>query len=116
MLGVLARYDRLLPDLADYETLLLVPAQGQCDGRSQYRAIRQHCKALRMPTIGTQFSRLADAATRKSRSHLGYLEALLAAEIEGRESRAIYPAAARVGTAASRTGEAAHSTCRTRPW
>jgi hypothetical protein len=28
----------------------------------QDQAIRQHCKPLRMPTIGTQFSRLADAA------------------------------------------------------
>jgi DNA replication protein DnaC len=55
----------------------------------QDQAIRQHCKALRMPTIGTQFARLADAATRENQSHLGYLEALLAAEMEERESRAI---------------------------
>jgi len=55
----------------------------------QDHAIRQHCKALRMPTIGTQFSRLADAASREGQSHLGYLEALLAAEMEERESRAI---------------------------
>jgi len=55
----------------------------------QDQAIRQHCKALRMPTIGTQFARLADAATREGQSHLGYLEALLAAEMEERESRAI---------------------------
>jgi DNA replication protein DnaC len=53
------------------------------------RAIRQHCKALRIPTIGTQVARLADAATREGQSHLGYLEALLAAEMEERESRAI---------------------------
>jgi DNA replication protein DnaC len=55
----------------------------------QDHAIRQHCKVLRMPTIGTQFSRLADAAIREGQSHLGYLEALLAAEMEERESRAI---------------------------
>src|SRR6202161_1193248 len=55
----------------------------------QDHAIRQHCKALRMPTIGTQFSRLADAAAREGQSHAGYLEALLAAEMEERESRAI---------------------------
>ena len=55
----------------------------------QDQAIRQHCKALRMPTIATQFVRLADAATREGQSHLGYLEALLAAETEERESRAI---------------------------
>ena len=55
----------------------------------QEQAIRQHCKALRMPTMGTQFARLADAATREGQSHLGYLEALLAAEMEERESRAV---------------------------
>ena len=55
----------------------------------QDQAIRQHCKMLRMPTIGTQFARLAEAASREGQSHLGYLEALLAAEMEERESRAI---------------------------
>src|ERR1700709_1803855 len=58
-------------------------------GELQDQAIRQHCKALRMPTIGGQFARLAEAATREGQSHVGYLEALLAAEMEGRESRAI---------------------------
>ena len=55
----------------------------------QDQAIRHHCKALRMPTIGGQFARLAEAATREGQSHVGYLEALLAAEMEERESRAI---------------------------
>jgi DNA replication protein DnaC len=55
----------------------------------QEQTIRQHCKTLRMPTIGTQFARLADAAVREGQSHVGYLEALLAAEMEERESRAI---------------------------
>ena len=55
----------------------------------QEHAIRQHCKTLRMPTIGSQFTRLADAAAREGQSHIGYLEALLAAEREERESRAI---------------------------
>jgi DNA replication protein DnaC len=55
----------------------------------QDHAIRQHCKALRMPTIGGQFARLAEAATREGQSRVGYLEALLAAEMEERESRAI---------------------------
>ncbi|MBV1800332.1 ATP-binding protein [Siccirubricoccus sp. G192] len=55
----------------------------------QDQAIRQHCKALRMPTIGGQFSRLAETAIREKQSYLGYLEALLAAEMEERESRAI---------------------------
>jgi DNA replication protein DnaC len=55
----------------------------------QDQAIRQHCKALRMPTIGGQFARLADAAIREGQTHIGYLKALLAAEMEERESRAI---------------------------
>jgi DNA replication protein DnaC len=55
----------------------------------QDQAIRQHCKTLRMPTIGTQFARLADAAVREGQSHVGYLETLLAVEMEERESRAI---------------------------
>ena len=55
-------------------------------GDLQDQAIRQHCKALRMPTIGGQFARLAGAAAREGQSHIGYLEALLAAEMEERES------------------------------
>jgi hypothetical protein len=30
-----------------------------------------------MPTIGGQFARLAEAASREGQSHVGYLEALL---------------------------------------
>ena len=48
----------------------------------QDQAIRQHCKALRLPTVGSQFRRLAEAAIREKKSHPGYLEALLAAEME----------------------------------
>jgi hypothetical protein len=47
----------------------------------QDQAVRQHCKTLRMPTIGGQFARLAEAATREGQSHVGYLEALLSAEM-----------------------------------
>lgn len=55
----------------------------------QDQAIRQYCKTLRMPTIGTRFSRLAEAAKREGQTHLGYLEALLAAVMAAeRESRA----------------------------
>ena len=43
----------------------------------QDQAIRQHRKALRMPAIGGQFTRLAKAATREGQSHAGYPEALL---------------------------------------
>ncbi len=48
----------------------------------QEQSIRQHCKTLRMPTIGGQFARLADAASREGQSHAGYLDALLTAEME----------------------------------
>ena len=51
-------------------------------GDLQEQAIRQHCERLRMPTIGGQFARLADAARREGQTHIGYLEALLAAEME----------------------------------
>jgi DNA replication protein DnaC len=55
----------------------------------QEQAVRQHCKMLRLPAVGGQFARLAEAAAREGQSHIGYLEALLAAEVEERESRAI---------------------------
>lgn len=58
-------------------------------GELQEQAIRQHCKTLRMPTIGSQFARLTEAAVCEEQSHVGYLKALLAAEMEERESRAI---------------------------
>ena len=52
----------------------------------QDQAIRQHCKALRLPTVGSQFRRLAETAIREKQSHPGYLEALLAAEMEERRA------------------------------
>jgi DNA replication protein DnaC len=55
----------------------------------QDATIRQHCKVLRMPTIGAQFSTLAEQAVREKKTHLGYLEALLSAENEERERNAI---------------------------
>ena len=51
--------------------------------------IRQHCKLLRLPTIGFQFVRLAAEAIKNKQSHLEYLEALLAAELEERERRTV---------------------------
>jgi DNA replication protein DnaC len=49
--------------------------------------ILDHTKKLRLPTVGAQFFRVAEEAV--NRSHLCYLEALLAAEIEERERRAV---------------------------
>ena len=55
----------------------------------QDATIRQHCKALRMPTIGSQFSTLAEQAVRENTTHLSYLEALLTVETEEREKNTI---------------------------
>jgi DNA replication protein DnaC len=55
----------------------------------QDASIRQHCKTLRVPTIGAQFSTLAEQAVREKKTHLGYLEALLSAESEERERNTI---------------------------
>ncbi len=52
-------------------------------------SIRQHCKALRTPTIGSQFQRLAEQALKAKLNHLEYLEAILAAELEERERRTV---------------------------
>jgi DNA replication protein DnaC len=55
----------------------------------QVQVIQQYCKQLRAPVMGAQFRRLAEAAASQQQSHLDYLEALLAAELEEREQNAI---------------------------
>ena len=55
----------------------------------QDQIIRQHCKTLRMPMIASQFGTLAEQAIREKKSHVGYLEALLLAEVEERERNTI---------------------------
>lgn len=52
-------------------------------------SIAQHCKALRLAAVGAQFASLAEEASQQNHSHLHYLEALLHAEVEDRERRAI---------------------------
>jgi DNA replication protein DnaC len=52
-------------------------------------AVRQHCRALHLPTIAAHCGRLAEEAERAHHGYLGYLEALLAAEIEEREQNSI---------------------------
>jgi DNA replication protein DnaC len=42
-----------------------------------------------MPTIAAQCAQLAEQAVRERRTHLGYLEALLQAELEERDQRLI---------------------------
>jgi DNA replication protein DnaC len=55
----------------------------------QDATIRQHCKTLRMPMMASQFSTLAEQAVREKKTHTGYLEVLLTAEIEERERNTI---------------------------
>jgi len=55
----------------------------------QEATVKAYCKILRMPMVASQFGTLAEQAIREKQSHVGYLEALLAAEIEERESNAI---------------------------
>ena len=52
-------------------------------------SIAHHCKALRLAAVGAQFATLAEEASQRNHSHLHYLEALLQAEVEDRERRAI---------------------------
>src|SRR5260370_10087303 len=51
--------------------------------------IKQQCVLLRLPTLAGQSGPLAEQAERERQPYLGYLEALLAAELEERERRAI---------------------------
>ena len=44
--------------------------------------IEQQCKLLHLPTVAGQCAQLAEQAARERRTHLGFLEALLQAELE----------------------------------
>jgi DNA replication protein DnaC len=55
----------------------------------QESAIKQHCKLLHLPTIGGQCSRLAEQAEHEHHGYLGYLDALLSAELDEREQNTI---------------------------
>ena len=57
--------------------------------QSQEATVKAQCKALRMPMIASQFGSMAEQAIREKKSHIGYLEALLLAEIEERERNTI---------------------------
>ena len=50
----------------------------------QEATIKAQCKQLRMPVIAAQFRSLAEQAVREKKTHIGYLEALLAGELEER--------------------------------
>jgi DNA replication protein DnaC len=51
--------------------------------------IRQNCRMLKTPAIAAQYQRLAEMAAREGHSHIRYLDALLGAEIEERERKAV---------------------------
>lgn len=55
----------------------------------QTSTIAQYCTQLRLPTVGSQFARLAEQAARAGQDHLSYLEALLSAELEERERKTV---------------------------
>jgi DNA replication protein DnaC len=55
----------------------------------QQATILQHCKVLHLPTVSGQCGPLAAQAVRERHTHLGYLEALLAAEVDERERHTI---------------------------
>jgi DNA replication protein DnaC len=59
------------------------------DTGMEIQSIRELCKALRMPTVGSQFAKLGEQAVKENQSHLRYLEVLLAAEVEEREHRTV---------------------------
>jgi len=48
----------------------------------QASAVKQACKTLRLPAIAGQSAQLAEEAEREHQTYLGYLEALLTAEVE----------------------------------
>ena len=55
----------------------------------QQSAIREYARQLRLPTLGSQFMKLAEEAIKQKLGHISYLEALLSAELEEREGHAI---------------------------
>jgi DNA replication protein DnaC len=51
--------------------------------------IKQYCQQLRLPSVASQFSRIAEQAAKQQESHVRYLNLLLSAEVEDRERRVV---------------------------
>lgn len=51
--------------------------------------VQAYCRALRLPTVGAQFERLAGDAVRANQTHTSYLASLLGSEVEERERHAV---------------------------
>src|SRR5215210_6880178 len=62
--------------------------QGQVETLAE-TVIREHCKQLHLPAVGGQCARLAEQAGRAHHGYLGYLDALLQAELEERERNTV---------------------------
>src|SRR4051794_41903633 len=66
---------------------MIPPSGGTVDLHDQ--VIRQNCRTLKTPAIAAQYQGLAEAAAREGHSHVRYLDALLGAEIDERERKAV---------------------------
>ena len=55
----------------------------------EHASVRQYCKAVRVPTIATNFVSLAEQAIKENHTHIRYLEALLQMESEERDRHAV---------------------------
>src|SRR4051812_49541276 len=66
---------------------MIPPSGGAVDLHDQ--VIRQSCRTLKTPAIAAQYQGLAEAAAREGHSHVRYLDALLGAEIDERERKAV---------------------------
>src|SRR3954466_8846600 len=55
----------------------------------EHASVRQYCKSVRTSAIAANFVSLAEQAVKENRTHIGYLEALLALECEERDRHTI---------------------------
>jgi DNA replication protein DnaC len=55
----------------------------------QQSTIREYARQLHLPTLGSQFMKLAEEAVKQKLGPLAYLEALLSAELDERERHAV---------------------------
>ncbi len=62
-------------------------------------AVQQYCKVLHLPTVGSQFVRMAEEAVKQQHGPIRYLEALLAAELRRTRAACGYAADLRGETA-----------------
>lgn len=61
----------------------------EVEAQLEAAVIVQHCKQLRLPSVGAQFSRLADHCVKQELTHRRYLNLLLTTEVEDRERHVV---------------------------